>query len=105
MEVITEKSFLDTLKKENIDPNTLQEKVVLNLKEKEAVNLIASFLYILLYKCIKKNYTFKLFWWLAENFLFLYLILYDKRENISILEIIKLKKNMGKNGKNKYLEH
>ena len=34
MEVITEKSFLDTLKKENIDPNTLQEKVVLNLKEK-----------------------------------------------------------------------
>lgn len=34
MEVITEQSFLDTLQKENIDPNTLQEKVVLNLKEK-----------------------------------------------------------------------
>ncbi len=34
MEVITEKSFLDTLQKENIDPKTLQEKVVLSLKEK-----------------------------------------------------------------------
>lgn len=34
MEVVTEKSFLDDLEKENINPETLQEKVVEALKKK-----------------------------------------------------------------------